>query len=150
MEAANRLVKIISEVEQKISTFSEEEWNTKPNPAKWSKKEILGHLIDSEYNNHVRAIKSVATPEPLVLENYVQDEWVRRNSYQNQSYKDIFAGWKLHQNSMVNLMKNISESEFDNPVIVKGETKTLKFLLDDYVDHLVHHLKQIFGNDFTG
>ena len=50
--------KITSELErlltvgfQQISQFSDEELSHKSTPEKWSKKEILGHLIDSAINN---------------------------------------------------------------------------------------------------
>lgn len=41
----------------------------KPAPGKWSKKEILGHLIDSAANNHQRFVRLQLQPE-LTLPGY--------------------------------------------------------------------------------
>ena len=53
MEVINRLKNNIEVVPKKYLSFTEDELAMKPEPSKWSKKEILGHLIDSATNNSI-------------------------------------------------------------------------------------------------
>lgn len=48
------LSELVSSVENIVQSLGEEELSYKPNTKKWSKKEILGHLIDSSVNNFKR------------------------------------------------------------------------------------------------
>lgn len=50
-----------------ISTIAETEFCFKPLPEKWSKKQILGHLIDSAANNHQRFIRIQYEQEPVIF-----------------------------------------------------------------------------------
>jgi DinB superfamily len=50
------LITIITDFSNRIAEIPEAEFSAKPNPTKWSKKEVLGHLIDSAENNLRRFI----------------------------------------------------------------------------------------------
>lgn len=58
LTAHSRLKEILQETPIKLSSLSDEDASQKPNPKKWSKKEILGHLIDSASNNHQRFVRA--------------------------------------------------------------------------------------------
>ena len=68
----DRLQEQINLVPSKYLKYSEEELRRKPAPNKWSKKELLGHLIDSAANNHHRFIKIQFLPAPFFVEGYAQ------------------------------------------------------------------------------
>jgi len=50
-ETIHRLEQLLKAGLEYISKCSESELAQKPTPEKWSKKEIIGHLIDSGLNN---------------------------------------------------------------------------------------------------
>ena len=52
MEAANRLARILGSVPPRLCDISDSDAARRSAPGRWSKKEILGHLIDSAGNNH--------------------------------------------------------------------------------------------------
>ncbi len=52
ISAYYRLEKILREFSPRLRKLSDAQAGIKPSPGKWSKKEILGHLIDSASNNH--------------------------------------------------------------------------------------------------
>lgn len=70
-KAINRLNFIIDKVPNILSEISEENMSVKPLPTKWSKKEIIGHLIDSATNNHQRFVRGQFEYNPEIL--YDQD-----------------------------------------------------------------------------
>ncbi|MEM9984954.1 MAG: DinB family protein, partial [Bacteroidota bacterium] len=55
----------------------------KASPQSWSKLEIVGHLIDSAYNNYQRFLRASGQSD-LSFPGYAQDEWVKRAGYQNR------------------------------------------------------------------
>ncbi|MEP3387582.1 MAG: DinB family protein, partial [Reichenbachiella sp.] len=54
---AKQLTQIIKQSQVQFESISEKDWNNKPSPEKWSKKEVLGHLADSAMNNIHRFIR---------------------------------------------------------------------------------------------
>ncbi len=60
-DVANRLKNHIENVPERYLEFPEGELNRKPAPTKWSKKELLGHLVDSAANNHASFCKSTVS-----------------------------------------------------------------------------------------
>lgn len=54
---ANKINALCNTVPAKLRTIPEEHLCFRQSPEKWSKKEILGHLIDSATNNHQRFIR---------------------------------------------------------------------------------------------
>ena len=91
-----------------LCQITERESATKPAPAVWSKKEELGHLIDSAANNHVRFVRASIEPEFRGL-GYQQDDWVRQHGYQYMPWADIVAFWRHYNYFLVGLVKRIPE-----------------------------------------
>ncbi|HPH46628.1 MAG TPA: DinB family protein, partial [Chryseolinea sp.] len=79
---------IIDQFRNKINEISDADFTAKPLPNKWSKKEVLGHLIDSAHNNLRRFIcgQYETTPSKIV---YDQDFWVKANGYQSAKKEDV-------------------------------------------------------------
>ena len=48
----------VREAAVKLHRYQESETAVRPAPDKWSKKEILGHLLDSAVNNHHRFVRA--------------------------------------------------------------------------------------------
>ena len=66
------LEKIVQSYYRRLGSISEQEYMRKPNPDKWSKKEILGHLVDSAQNNTRRFIVAQYEENPRI--GYDQDK----------------------------------------------------------------------------
>lgn len=76
----HELLEVVREYSQKMSAISHEHFNVKPRPSKWSKIEVLGHLIDSAQNNLRRFICGQYESPPALIA-YDQDFWVAANQY---------------------------------------------------------------------
>jgi len=57
----------IEEYLPKLRLLTDEESSIKPLPNKWSKKEVIGHLIDSAQNNIRRFIVTQYESNPLII-----------------------------------------------------------------------------------
>ncbi len=123
---------------------------------RWSSKQILGHLIDSAANNHARFVLG-QLKDDLVFPGYDQDGWVRTNHYQEAPWSSLVALWRSYNLHLHHLMAHADQSKMNTPCTLhtlqeiafkampKSEAVTLEYLMKDYVDHLKHHLDQIFS-----
>jgi len=120
-------------------------WEHKPAADKWSKKEIMGHLIDSAQINLQRFVR--CTYEENFKLIYEQVEWVEAQHYQDAEITEILLLWKLLNEQIIRVLKNYPANRLsarcDND---KNGIKlhTVEWLAKDYVDHLKHHLGQVY------
>ena len=54
-----------------LAGFSEAESEQRPSPERWTKKEVVGHLIDSASNNHQRFVRGQIAPGEINLGHQV-------------------------------------------------------------------------------
>ncbi|KAF6630833.1 hypothetical protein [Paenibacillus polymyxa] len=82
---------------------------------------------------------------PIKIESYAQNEWVAANQYQEVfSYVDVIHLWKLLNKQIINVLNSCTS--FDSKKRFQKDdhsTETLQWLVDDYIQHLRHHLEQI-------
>lgn len=143
---ARELREIISDYEKKIKAIPEPEFSAKPLPAKWSKKEVLGHLIDSAQNNLRRFICSQYETSPPFIA-YQQEFWVSSNQYQRAPSEDILQLWRLLNLRIADVLDNMPEANYKKQCNT-GSLHTLEWLAADYVKHLKHHMNQIISGSF--
>jgi hypothetical protein len=144
MKAATEIENIIKDSEALFAGISPEKWAYKPGIHRWSKKEILGHLIDSAQNNLRRFIVTQYEPNNRIV--YYQDDWVRLQNYQQMEVENIILLWKLLNQQIITVINNMPPEKLLNTCDTgksKEELYRLGFLIDDYVVHLRHHISQI-------
>jgi hypothetical protein len=144
------LSQIIEEYYSKISIIPTQELLAKPNPVKWSKIEVLGHLIDSAQNNLRRFIcgQYESSPPHIV---YNQDFWVIANNYGTADPKNIIHLWHLLNERICHILKVMPPGNYDKKCNSGKQTPQLNSLYwyaEDYVKHLKHHLNQIIPGSF--
>ncbi|AZB24597.1 DinB family protein [Chryseobacterium bernardetii] len=138
------LKNIIDSEIQRFQAISEDEWNYKNTPEKWSKKEIIGHLCDSAFTN----IRRFVVTQYKENENIVYDQniWVKAQNYQNVPVSELIDLWKALNYQIVHVVENIPDEALQRTCdTTKTELQrfTLEFVIKDYIDHLQHHLKAI-------
>jgi DinB superfamily len=140
MESIRQLESIIQNYVSQLESIHENKWIYKPNPVKWSKKEILGHLIDSAQNNIRRFIVAQYEDNPKIV--YAQDNWVAAANYQNYVAKDLVDLWILMNKHICMILKNIPAG-MEERLSETSEPHSIKWLAIDYNKHLLHHLHQV-------
>ena len=140
----DKLERLLRKGLEYLSQSSEPELSHKESAEKWSKKEILGHLIDSGLNNLQRFTEIQFENKPYKIRTYNQNELVKANDYQNSDIREIVDFWIAINLRIKSLMERQSEKTLDFKIeLDDGNTADLRFLMNDYVDHLEHHLNQI-------
>jgi DinB superfamily len=120
------------------------DWNYKAGPDKWTKKEIIGHLIDSAQINLQRFVRSTYT-ENFKL-TYDQVQWVDAQQYIKADIAELLDLWRLLNRQIIRVLQNYPTERLQvNSDTGKTTTcfQTVEHLAQDYVNHLNHHLRAI-------
>jgi hypothetical protein len=140
---------------KRLSSISEEQSQVPRGKGQWSPKEIIGHLIDSAANNHSRFVRAQFTSE-LVFPEYDGDKWVASQRYVDEPWDQLVSLWKLYNLHIAHLMAAVPEPTRELPrakhnldqiafkTVRTDQPVTLDYFMRDYVDHLRHHLQQIY------
>ncbi len=140
-----KLSEIVSQFPIDLEQISQQEFDNKPAPEKWSKKEIVGHLVDSAMNNIQRFVRVQYTDPGKFV--YQQDEWVKFQNYQDSNRDELIDLWKLLNLQLVRIWKSIPVENLDLKCDIgkdQEQVLDLKQLAEDYNEHLYHHRRQIF------
>lgn len=143
-ELSKKLWETVEATAEKLLRFSEEEAGEKKLPSKWSKKEILGHLIDSALNNYSRFVRAQHA-EYVELPGYNQNFWVDVRGYQRTDWKEIINIWRIQNLHIVRILPLIPARALQHICVIGPNAPvSLQYIAEDYLRHLNHHLAQIF------
>jgi hypothetical protein len=115
----------------------------------WTRKQILGHLLDSAANNRQRFVRafidgSYAGPK------YAQDEWVVAHSYASQPWETLLRWWLVEHEILIAIVDNIPAERLESVCAVGDNPPvTLRFLIEDYIAHQLHHLGQLTAGEMA-
>ncbi len=125
-----------------LATIGEAEFAHRPAPDKWSKKEIIGHLLDSATNNHHRLVRAQFEDTPTIT--YDQIKWNSHGFYQQLATPQLIAFWAAYNRQLLALARHIPLANLQRCCYMGGVMPvSLADLLTDYVAHLEHHLRQV-------
>jgi hypothetical protein len=139
-EIASLLNKIIDDHLSSLRAIDDEKFHLKPIPGKWSKKEIVGHLVDSAQNNVRRFIVAQYDDRPKIV--YNQDKWVAITNYQQYPLADLIDLW-YRLNKHICQVLTFMPSEMSRREVETEQVHDLRWLAEDYIKHLLHHLHQV-------
>ena len=124
----------------------------------WSRKQILGHLIDSASVNHQRIIESQLTGS-IYFTGYAHQQWVELQGYQEMDWEELVTLWCAFNMQLCAIVERIPEEAIDKMHVDHSyhetafnelsadEPSTLGYLIADYFEHIKYHLAQILGCD---
>jgi len=146
-ELSQKLLGVIGEAEPRLRKTNSAETMKPVLAGGWSRKQVIGHLIDSASNNHQRFVRA-ALQESLDFPGYEQDGCVRVQAPQEADWELLVSLWAAYNRYLAHVIAHLPESKLGTPCrIGTGEEVTLDFLAKDYLRHLVHHLRQIGAAD---
>ena len=143
IQLSTRLNDLIVSTEREFREISESDSSAPAIAGGWSRKEILGHLIDSASNNHQRFVRAQLQSE-LRWPGYDQSGCVRVQRYQDARWNDLLEFWAAYNRFLAYVLAAVPVEKRTTPCWI-GEypLMTLEELVVDYLRHLEHHLDQI-------
>lgn len=152
---ASALRAVIDDAEPRLRAISEAGSLRHPAPGKWCSREILGHLIDSAQNNHGRFVRAQLR-DNLVFPGYAQDAWVRLQGYRDTPWLELVELFVAYNHHLARVIGRVPSETASRPRAEHNlhelawrrtkadEPATLGYFMADYVEHLEHHLAQVW------
>ncbi len=111
----------------------------------WTRKEIVGHLLDSAANNRQRFVRA-SIHGSFTGPDYAQAAWVDAHGYAKLPWATLLHWWKVEHEILAAAVDHVAEERLDAICII-GENApvTLRFVIEDYFRHQRWHLKQLYA-----
>ncbi len=141
---ADEIRHLVSHFEPLMRELRDEEIRERPRPKKWARKEVLGHLIDSACNNQQKFVRMMQQPS-LQFPGYTQDDWVDLQQWAAADWAEMVDLWAAYNRHIAYLIEHVKPDYLAHEIRIEGAGPfTLEFIMPDYVEHMKHHLKQVF------
>jgi hypothetical protein len=135
-----------NELQSALREFPMEMWDFKPLPEKWSIKEIIIHITDSELNGYIRCRKIIAENGSTIT-TYDQDAWAEKLMYTSRSIDTSLELFRLLRVVNYSLLAGLPSETWDNYIIHPEIGKvTLSDWLKIYSEHVPIHINQMKRN----
>ncbi len=122
-------------------------WTESFGPDKWSRIELLGHLLDSAANNHQRFVRALSQ-DALDWPGYDQNSHVAVQAFAQadpQNLAELVLSFNRH---LAWLFTQFPAHKLHVPCrIGQDPSTTLETLALDYIAHAEHHFKQLVGSE---
>jgi hypothetical protein len=118
-------------------------------PGEWSRKQIIGHLIDSACNNHQRLVRAQWC-EKLDFPSYQQEEWVACQDYNRRDWHGLLDFWKGYNQHITHIMAVMEEEHLGTSCVAgwlpePDNLIPLSAVIEHYWEHLEGHVEQILA-----
>lgn len=109
----------------------------------WTRKQIVGHLLDSAANNRQRFVRASIDGQ-YTGPGYAQDAWVAARGYADDSWETLLRWWQAEHEILADVVDRIPEQRLHAMCVVGDDAPaTLRFLIEDYLRHQRHHFAQL-------
>jgi hypothetical protein len=141
-DAIEELRVLLREFPRELELISDREAGRPRSGGGWSRKELLGHLIDSATVNHQRFVRAQIESGFSLL--YEQNQWVDLQRYRERPWHDLIDLWTALNRHLLYAIEAVPEEKFEN-LCGQGDDEpwTLAYRIPDYLTHMRHHIEQI-------
>jgi hypothetical protein len=143
MESLPLLRALIEHLPSRLRALPPEKVKHKSAPNTWSPKEELGHLLDSAANNHQRIVRTQLEEKPA-MPGYDGDAWVELHRYQDRDWESLIGLWAALNRQLLAAAEAANASAWACTCTIGDSAPlTLQFVFDDYVRHLLQHMRHL-------
>lgn len=121
-----------------LSGRTDEEGNFRYAPDKWSLKEVLGHINDSERIFAYRALR-IARNDQTNIEGFEQDDYVRYGPFARCRLEELVEDYIAVRRSTLSLFRNLDEAAWTRRGVANKNEVTVRALAYIVAGHELHH-----------
>ena len=143
MNSLQSLQELINRLPERLNGLPASRVENKPAPQAWSAKEELGHLLDSAANNYQRIVRTQLEESPA-MPSYDGDEWVTLQRYQQRDWATLINLWTALNRQLLAAAEAATDAAWSRTcTIADSAPLTMQFVFDDYIDHMLQHLRHM-------
>ncbi len=121
-----------------LSGRNEEDGDFRYAPDKWSAKEVLGHICDTERIFAYRALR-VARADATPMEGFEQDDYVRNCPFAQRLLSDLVEDFIAVRRATLSLFRNLDEAAWSRRGVANKNEVTVRALAYIIAGHELHH-----------
>ena len=121
-----------------LSGRDEEDGNFRYAPEKWSAKEVLGHVCDTERIFAYRALR-IARADATPIEGFEQDDYVRNGPFARAPLAEIVEDYIAVRRATITLLRNLDEAAWSRRGIANKNEVSVRALAYIISGHELHH-----------
>jgi len=122
-----------------LRTIPSEKANFRYAPDKWSVKELLGHMIDSERIFSYRAL-CFARNDQTPLPGYEQNDYVREGNFDSRNFADMVEEFETVRRATIQLFRPLNEAEWLRQGKANENDISVRALAYIIAGHELHHM----------
>jgi len=107
-------------------------------PGKWTIKEVVGHMIDSERIFAYRALR-LARNDQTPLAGYEQDDYVKNGGFGERELGDLISEFECVRRSNIHLLKSLSDQSWQRRGLANNNEVSVRALAYIIAGHELHH-----------
>ncbi len=129
----------MEETQETLATIPEEKGTFRYALGKWSIKELIGHIIDTERIMAYRALR-FARNDSLEIKGFEQDDYIENASFDSCKLNDLSNEFKLVRESNLYMFKNLTGDAWSRSGVASGNPVSVKALAFIIAGHELHHI----------
>lgn len=118
-------------------------------PGKWSAKEVLGHVCDTERIFAYRALR-ISRADRTPIEGFEQDDYVRNGPFAKIALAEIIEDYIAVRRATLTLFRNLDEQAWQRRGIANKNEVSVRALAYITAGHELHHRRILEQKYFAG
>jgi len=123
-----------------LSARTEADGDLRYAPDKWTLKEVVGHLNDTERIMSYRALR-ISRGDQTPIEGYEQDDYVHNSPFARRPLEDLIEDYIAVRRATVSLFRNLDEAAWTRRGVANKNEVTVRALAYIIAGHELHHRK---------
>jgi uncharacterized damage-inducible protein DinB len=123
-----------------LGTLSDEQGDARYEPGKWSVKELIGHLADSERIFSYRLLR-VARADRTPIEGFDQDPYVANSNADARTLRSLAAEFGHIRAATLALVRSLDDAAWSRAGIANENEITVRALAHIIAGHEAHHMR---------
>ncbi len=121
-----------------LSGRTEADGDLRYEPDKWTMKEVLGHINDTERIMSYRALR-IARGDQTPIEGFEQDDYVRNGPFALRPLEDLIEDYIAVRRATVSLFRNLDDEAWTRRGVANNNEISVRALAYVIAGHELHH-----------
>lgn len=128
------------QLREKWASVSEEQANYRYAEGKWSVKEVIGHIADTERIMQYRMLR-IARGDTTPLPGFEEELFARHAGFDRQSMEEIVKGFEIVRESTLALVRQLDDEAWARMGNVADYPATARAIAYIIAGHAEHHMR---------